>query len=687
MPNANTLYLELDKTGVSANNLVTHEEHTLPNTSIRLITPKFGAYYSDTVQVYYKNASDQFVPLVKNADYIPTEILHKTTAMMGAEVCTVILVTESNIHTTLYVSYQALGGHDQINRDNLFALLDRIQNPSETIDYYEIQNRPKAFQPGPHLQDALDIYGLEYIRDAINKLDTAIVITDRQTHQELIKQIDAEKSGLLNTGTDGVTQLVDTTMTLVNSAENALTITNDQLLKCADTLSSLVTQTTQLNNAIMDYKASNYNDLVANVANLLCNRNYDNSGPVVDVPAIIAPAERVLYLNSASYNAPIGVWIDQTTGAGGYTATGLNKPIKAPSSTNTAIEAVRFTTGKYLTRSSGIPVEISTDSTVFIVASPVPGTNHIKLNLFNDDNHKVSIDTSQYTALKVTDTGGSNTIYHGKMARTLGNKATVIVSTIAARDKDNVTLTSSPYRAGLTVSGVVSSTLDTDNIGLTAQRIGSSTDEQSADVFMVLVYNRLLSKTEIHAILTYIRTQYNTAVQYIENGDYTNWDVGFGSDLQNTIDFENRGVFGTAAVTDRAISIWDATNTYSQPDIISPIDIKIDSNPYLLVLAKNASKSFWRQTVELDVYCRHELKFSVVYGQVSLPVIRLRINGLEIGSTVTLDPSQSLVRDHVISFTPTTKINTIELFNLNTSTVGNCFGIGAMTLERKIYVN
>jgi hypothetical protein len=105
------------------------------------------------------------------------------------------------------------------------------------------------------------------------------------------------------------------------------------------------------------------------------------------------------------------------------------------------------------------------------------------------------------------------------------------------------------------------------------------------------------------------------------------------------------------------------------------------------VLSKDATKAFWRQTADLDIHCRHEFKFSIVYGQESLPRIRFKINGIDTGSLVALNPTQSLVRDYVFSFTPTVQSNRLELFNLNESTTGNCFGIGAMSLQRKIYAN
>ena len=83
MPNTNTLYLGLDKTGQSTNNRIELESHTLPNTLNKLIIPKYGAFFSESIQVYWVNELGQNVLLQKGVDYHPTEMLEKVTAASG----------------------------------------------------------------------------------------------------------------------------------------------------------------------------------------------------------------------------------------------------------------------------------------------------------------------------------------------------------------------------------------------------------------------------------------------------------------------------------------------------------------------------------------------------------------------------------------------------------------------------
>ena len=682
MPNSSTLYLELDKTGQSINNLVQWEQHTLPNTATKLVIPLYGAFYSESVQLYWMDtANNQNVLLTKGVDYYPTEMLHKVTTNVGKEVCTVLLLVNIGSKQHFLITYQALGGSNQINRDNLFNLMYQIENPSTPIEYKDILNKPKAFQPGPHLHDALDLYGLEYIRDGISKLDTAILTGDLLVNQSLIEYTQNNGADLIEIDVNRIPAAVDTTMTLVKSAEDTLKIVYDNILKITPMIEKLITDNQTFNSAVMDYKADSFNDKLANVANLLCKRNYATQGLVVNVPNQIEG--NVVYLVSDNYNPTTRVWVDQTA-SGTWTADTATAPAYGACSTNPSINSLKFTTGKFLTRQTGSPVSLSKNKTIITVTAPIISTDYVKLSLFSDNAKKTSIDTANSIGFKYSTVNESNTYYEGRVSNAIGNKAVVTVAAVGSRQEDCYILSNSPYKRDIAKNGIMLDNLDLDGLDSTALTIGRSTGEQSAEVLMVLVYDRLLSRTEIHAILTYIRLKYNTNVSFIENGDFTNWDEGYGSDLINTIDFTNRNC---AAVTDRNIVLWDAQNTYTQPGIVNPNNIKIDNHPYLLVLSNDANKAFWRETVDLDVYCRYELKFSVVYGQINPPVIRMRINGLGISSIVSLPSDQSIVRDYVISFTPTTKVNKVELFNLNESTTGNCFGIGAISVVRKIYAD
>jgi hypothetical protein len=685
MPNASVFYLPLDKTGANPNNRVEDEIHITPATTHRLILPKFGAFYAASVEVY-ATVQDQGVftdvLLTKGVDYYPAEMLHKTTAMVGKQVCATILVSEPNIYTNFKITYSALGGTDQVNRDNLLALVDQVVNPSTIYQWDDIANKPKGFPPAPHLQDADDLYGLEYIVDSLQRLDEAIVTGDRQAHQTLIDKIEISKQGVM----DGYNPLIqdksDLTMSLVKSANDTLDIVGDLVSTSNVTLGTVSTQINKLNKYVNDYKAYNAYDKLANVANLLCKIRYDAGMSRPDVPQLFEGLE--LYLDSIQYNPTTGVWTDKRPGSGGYTNTGVSKPTHAFSTSIPGMKCVKFENGQFLSR-DGISIELTKNKTVITVLGNVGSATGIKLPLFNDDTRQLLVDTDNQISYKYSHSNGNTGLaFLAKMNPVVSGSVVINATCIGGRDEDCYTLNSSPVTGSVAPSGIDQNSLSLDDIDSSALRIGSSAGTQSCEVFMVLVYDRILSRAQMHAIMTYLRMKYNTNTNALVNGDFSRWDEGFGSDYQNYMDLVNRGA---VTVTDRNIVAWDPTGTYSQPGITDPYAIKIDNNPYLLVASNDANKAFYRQTMNLDIYCRHEFVLSVVYNQVSPPVIRLKVNGVFIPGSVVLVSGQSIVRDFVFGFVPNVKVNTIELVNTNTASVGNVFGVGAMRLTRKIYAD
>lgn len=95
MPTASTLYLEFDKTGLSPDNLIPYEAHTLLNTATRLIIPKFGAFYTGSLSVFsvYPYTGD-YILLTKSVDYLPVEMLHKTTALVTTDRQSHVVIVE-----------------------------------------------------------------------------------------------------------------------------------------------------------------------------------------------------------------------------------------------------------------------------------------------------------------------------------------------------------------------------------------------------------------------------------------------------------------------------------------------------------------------------------------------------------------------------------------------------------------
>lgn len=170
-----TLYLELDLTGAHPDNWIEGEEHVLtPYRKVRVFRPLFGAYFKKDLKVYSVDSNDVRAELTYGTQYQCVEFFSRTTQQCGKEVYGAILIVDETLPEKIELDYRALGGPDNANYKAIVQSLVDVIRAGEEIDWDNILDRPRRFQPGPHLHDALDLYGLEYLRDIINQLSETI---------------------------------------------------------------------------------------------------------------------------------------------------------------------------------------------------------------------------------------------------------------------------------------------------------------------------------------------------------------------------------------------------------------------------------------------------------------------------------------------------------------------------------
>lgn len=676
-------YLEFDSSGVNSANLVSNEPHILTsNRDTKLIIPKYGAFYSESLRVYSINPDTQaLTELSAGTHYLATEMLHKVTKLVGKSVCTVILILPTVAGNQFEIRYQALGGHDQVNRDILLSNMNALAINQGSVNWEDIANKPKEFPPAPHLQDALDLYGLEYVTDQLDQIKYAINTGDDAIHDSIIVHLESEKDGFFDKYNNELYTRVDTITALTKSAEDSLKILSVELNDVVDRFEVLKPKITQLYDLIADYKHLNGNDRLANVANLLCKREFDKDGTLIDVPALFDGL--YLYLDSANYNTSNSTWQDKRGTGVGYLSNAGNQPSYGPSYTRPGINSVKFTNGKWMYKNSDFSMHLVKGRTVIAVLGHKDAGKRIEMPIFSNATKKLVTDTDNDVAAAYSIHNGEGLCYMGKTSRHLTDDPFVTVVNIAARERDCLCLSNTPYSYYRAPNGIEPGSLNLDAITEDMNYLGSPILNQDAEVFMVLVYQRELSKVEIHAVLTYIRLKYGCNVNYLTNPSFEEGSTNFGSALTNYPDFTLRDCF---QVTDDRIAFTDTQNTYSDPDFADPLDIRLDNGKYMLVVSKSPTSSFWNQEVLLEPNTRYEFKYSIVYGLVNPPIIRLKVNGLWHSKAYTLNGSRSVVRDITYTFvTGPNPINTLELFNLNTATTGNSFGIDQMSLVRMIY--
>ena len=174
MPIIPVLY-PLDPTGLSPTNLVVGEVINLTVNQIRGATPIYGAFFTESAVVFDNTTG---VQLVRGSQYQFVELLQEATQMYGKEICAVILILDHTVSSAIRVNLQMLGGHWQSNYAAVTQLYETVIKDNRPVDWLTLLNKPLAFNPALHQHLLQDIYGFEAVIYALERVRSAIVLSD-----------------------------------------------------------------------------------------------------------------------------------------------------------------------------------------------------------------------------------------------------------------------------------------------------------------------------------------------------------------------------------------------------------------------------------------------------------------------------------------------------------------------------
>jgi len=183
----------IDPTAVNPNNRIVGEEHDLGTGVNRAIVPHYSAFYSESLVVWVE---DQVEPLVPNQHYIAAQLHADATASLNREVCMAVVIIDQNVMGKVTLEYQTVGGDFSVSVDALRQAIEDEDLDERTVSWGDIIARPSAYPPAPHLHDIGDLYGFEYVTEALEALRHAILIGDEAVHEEMRQWIRYE-DGLL----------------------------------------------------------------------------------------------------------------------------------------------------------------------------------------------------------------------------------------------------------------------------------------------------------------------------------------------------------------------------------------------------------------------------------------------------------------------------------------------------------
>lgn len=176
------LLYPLDPTGISPNNLVVGEPHTLGPGQNRAFVSNYGPFFTGSMVVTETNTGRV---LTKGTHYVAAQLYQEATMKMNKEVCGVVVITDPTVSNELLFTYQVVGGVFSSSAKALEQMINNLDLDDRVVEWGDIVGTPSEYPPAPHLHDLGDLYGFEYVVEALEALRVSILIGDGAAHEEL----------------------------------------------------------------------------------------------------------------------------------------------------------------------------------------------------------------------------------------------------------------------------------------------------------------------------------------------------------------------------------------------------------------------------------------------------------------------------------------------------------------------
>lgn len=187
-----TLKLEVDPTGTLPANKRVLERHTVTTRSTRVIKPDFSPYFTESMLVYSATgttANPVFTLLTHGVDYSFVELYEGVTKVTGKEVCRALLIHRASLPDDFALTYQALGGPQNIDYKALAHAVGTLNQSGQPVDWNDITDKPTGFPPGPHLHDSQDVYGLEYLVENLRAMVYSVQQGSDASEKDMLENV------------------------------------------------------------------------------------------------------------------------------------------------------------------------------------------------------------------------------------------------------------------------------------------------------------------------------------------------------------------------------------------------------------------------------------------------------------------------------------------------------------------
>lgn len=159
-----------DPTGNAKSNYVAGERHTLPPVNQRIIVPKLGAFYANSLIVRYNNQE-----LIRGVDYELAAIYHDATVATGQDVNVMIYFGNKDIVGDVELYYQVVGGQFTGIWESIQQYVNVLLVDPRKVRWDDIANKPEQYAPKDHFHDINDVYGLNHLIPKLEEIRAAIL--------------------------------------------------------------------------------------------------------------------------------------------------------------------------------------------------------------------------------------------------------------------------------------------------------------------------------------------------------------------------------------------------------------------------------------------------------------------------------------------------------------------------------
>ena len=165
--------LPFDPGGSASSNRVENEIQVIGLRSIRAFPLNYGLFFAESL-VVTDDATG--LPLSSGTQYYTTQMDVDASMRCGSEIDEVVVITDLTVSARVRVTYQALGGVNNVALGALQIAIDNLHINDGPVGWSDVTARPSAYPPTPHHPHiADDIYGTEYIVVALERLSASIL--------------------------------------------------------------------------------------------------------------------------------------------------------------------------------------------------------------------------------------------------------------------------------------------------------------------------------------------------------------------------------------------------------------------------------------------------------------------------------------------------------------------------------